>query len=93
MDDNIDMLDPRRRRAAYRAAHRGTKEMDIMVGIYARAKLADMSDTDLDAFEDFLQLPDPQLQGWLLNPQPLDDVTYRSLVNDIRTFHGLTTAK
>ena len=34
MPDDLEM---RRRRAAYRASHRGTKEMDIILGRYAEA--------------------------------------------------------
>ena len=45
MDDDLDI---RRRRAAYRAAHRGTKEMDIMLGRYADATLPTLADPDLD---------------------------------------------
>ena len=33
----------RRRRAAYRASHRGTKEMDLILGRYAVARLPDMT--------------------------------------------------
>ena len=35
-------LEIRRRRAAYRAHHRGTKEMDWLVGRYADAHLAEV---------------------------------------------------
>ena len=53
-----DQLDVRRRRAAFRASHRGTKEMDWMLGRYADAKLAAMIDPDLGLFEKLIQLPD-----------------------------------
>ena len=51
------MLDERRRRAAYRATHRGTKEMDWLLGRYAEAHLASMPDAELDEFERLIQEP------------------------------------
>ncbi|MFA5951080.1 MAG: succinate dehydrogenase assembly factor 2 [Hyphomicrobium sp.] len=65
MTDDIEI---RRRRAAWRAAHRGTKELDILVGGYAAAKLAFMAAHELGHFERFLEVGDPELQAWLLAP-------------------------
>ncbi len=61
MPDDLEM---RRRRAAYRASHRGTKEMDIILGRYAEARLGAMAGEELSAFERFLALPDPLLTQW-----------------------------
>ncbi len=85
----MDDLTVRRRRAAYRAAHRGTKEMDVLVGRYAEAHLSVWPDRDLTHFENFLALPDPMLQDWIFNPGNVSDEAYAGLVDDIRKFHGL----
>ncbi len=90
-DDSAD-LDVRRRRAAYRAAHRGTKEMDILMTRFAEAKLAAMGDVELTRFERLLALPDPELQKWILEPQPAAALTgheLADLVFAVRRFHGL----
>lgn len=95
MDDETDI---RRRRAAWRACHRGTKELDILVGRYAAARLEAMTDAELTHFEDFLNVQDPDLQVWLLgNGQdaaaaaPGDaKAPFQALVADLRRFHGLT---
>ncbi|NOT70873.1 MAG: succinate dehydrogenase assembly factor 2 [Hyphomicrobium sp.] len=84
-----DDLDMRRKRAAYRAAHRGTKEMDALVGRYADAKLSSMNDAPLSLFERFLQVPEPTLQAWLFANQSAAGTDFEALVIDIRTFHGL----
>lgn len=84
-------LDTRRRRAAYRAAHRGTKEMDWLLGRYAEAHLDSMSDADLGEFEQLLSLPDPELQGWLMTGLLDGDNDLSPLVDRIRKFHGLVT--
>lgn len=81
--------DTRRRRALYRAQHRGTKEMDFLLGRYAEARLAGMTAPDLTAFEELLALPDPELQGWLMHGQPFEGSTLAGLLRDIQTFHGI----
>jgi antitoxin CptB len=87
MSDDIEV---RRRRAAWRAGHRGTKELDLLVGRFAAERLPGMSGVDLERFERFLWVADPEIQSWLLGPTPSDTATeFADLVADIRKFHGL----
>lgn len=84
-----DDLETRRRRAIWRASHRGTKELDILVGGYAAAHLGTMSEDELGTFEAFLAMTEPELQSWLLAPAPVASVPFAPLINAIRAFHGL----
>jgi antitoxin CptB len=84
-----DDIETRRRRAAWRAAHRGTKELDLLIGTYADAKLAQMAEAELGHFESFLALNDPELQDWLLAPEPNAEPRFADLVCAVRQFHGL----
>ncbi len=84
-----DDLDLRRRRAAYRAAHRGTKEMDVLVGRYAAAKLPALAGDALSQLEEFLAVGDPTLQAWIFATEAMGDSQFIGLVDDIRAFHGL----
>ena len=59
-------LDDRRRRARFRAWHRGMREVDLLLGGFADAHLAGMSDADLDALEALMEVPDDQLYSWLV---------------------------
>lgn len=87
MSEDIEI---RRRRAAWRAAHRGTKELDILVGGYAAAKVARMPAEELDQFERFLAVGDPELQSWLLAPKPgVTGGEFADVVTAVRAFHGL----
>jgi antitoxin CptB len=84
-DETTD-LDARRRRIVWRASHRGTKEMDLMLGRFAAAKVSTFEESELAAFEDLLARPDPDLSEELLSR------TTRSgdrLISSIRRFHGL----
>lgn len=87
MPDNLEM---RRKRALYRAEHRGTKEMDVLLGRYAVAELPGMADGALTDFEKFLEVPDQSLQVWILNGNPAADPNFIRLVSAVRAFHGLT---
>ena len=80
----------RRKRALYRAQHRGTKEMDWMIGRYATAQLDDMSIAALGAFESFLEVGDPTLNAWLLDPSSCSEVQFAGLIDDIRRFNSLS---
>ncbi|MDX2205741.1 MAG: succinate dehydrogenase assembly factor 2 [Hyphomicrobiaceae bacterium] len=84
-------LDTRRRRALYRAEHRGTKEMDLVLGPFAKARLASMPEATLALFEALLLEPDPELQEmFLADRQP--EARFAALVGEIRAFHGLGAA-
>ena len=82
-------LEQRRRRAAYRANYRGTKEMDWLLGKFAAAKLLQMDAVQLTHFEQFLSLPDPDLNAWILNPARITGLEFAGLVDAIREFHDL----
>ncbi len=58
-------LDVRRRRLLYRATHRGTQEADLLVGGFVGSRIAALSDAELDALEDIVELPDVDLADWL----------------------------
>ncbi|MBY0382360.1 MAG: succinate dehydrogenase assembly factor 2 [Xanthobacteraceae bacterium] len=54
-------LDDRRKRLLFRCWHRGTKEMDFILGRFADAHIDDLGDSDVDDLERLIELPDPDL--------------------------------
>jgi len=83
-------VETRRRRAAYRAWHRGTKEMDWMLGRFADSALSAMSPETLARFERLLAMPDPDLQQLLLDPVAAPGPeALAELIARVRAFHGL----
>lgn len=82
-------LDTRRRRAAYRANHRGTKEMDWLIGRFADAHLDGFDEQAMARFERLIELPDPQLQKWILEHGHTTGGEFDELIVAIRVFHGL----
>lgn len=83
-------IELRRRRALYRASHRGTKEMDWLLGRYAEARLPEMGEDELGRFERLLALPDPELQKWILDPATLADSDIAPDIALLRRFHDLS---
>ena len=86
MTDDIEM---RRRRAAYRACHRGTKEMDLILGRFAEARLPRMTLEELDDFERLLALPDPLLTQWFQQGGEPEEAAFAALMSALRSYHGL----
>lgn len=80
-------LDPRRRRLLFRSWHRGIREMDLVLGRFADAHIAELSDAELDEYETWLEIPDQQIFTWVNGSQPapaeIDTVLFRRL----RDFH------
>ncbi len=86
MTDDIEI---RRRRAAYRACHRGTKEMDFILGRYAEARLHRMTLQELDDFERLLAQPDPLLNQWFSQGEGPEEEALAALIGALRAYHGL----
>jgi antitoxin CptB len=82
-------LEMRRRRAVYRATHRGTKEMDWMIGRFADANAPSMDAAALGRFERLLAMTDPDLNGWIFAPETIGDSEFSADIAAIRAFHGL----
>ena len=78
-------LERRRRRLAFRARHRGMKELDLLIGGFADRHLAELSAAQLDRFEALLDLPEPLMYSWLMGqerpPAELDHDVMQLLLN------------
>ncbi len=58
-------LDPRRRKALFRSWHRGTREMDLVLGRFADAEIDKLSDEEMTIYEHLMEAPDRDLFTWL----------------------------
>ena len=65
------MTEIRRRRLLFRATHRGTHETDLLVGGYVEARLGSLTEADMDALEEVMELPDTDLADWLTGRRPI----------------------
>jgi antitoxin CptB len=63
-------LDDRRKRLLFRCWHRGTREMDLILGRFADAEIADLTDVELAQLERLIEVPDPDLYAALTGKLP-----------------------
>ena len=59
----------RRRKLKFRAWHRGTREMDLLMGRFADAHLDAFGADQLDRFEALLAENDPDIYDWVTGRQ------------------------
>ncbi len=62
MDEPIDV---RRKRLRFRSWHRGTRELELMLGRFADAHLGRLAPDQLDRYEALLANPDPDIYQWI----------------------------
>lgn len=87
--DEADM-DARRRRAIFRAGHRGTREMDWLLGRYAEAAVSRMDSDELTHFEQLLALPDPDIEQWVMyGAHPRPEGAIGEVIIRVRQFHDI----
>jgi antitoxin CptB len=66
----------RRRRLLFRCWHRGTQEIDLLLGSFAETSLAALDGAQLDRFEPLLDCADADLVDWITSrsrPPPAYD--------------------
>ena len=80
-----DGLDVRRKRLLFRCWHRGTREMDLILGRFADAEIAWLADHELDELERLIEVPDPDLYAALTGERPLDPHASGALFARIRS--------
>ena len=85
-------LGMRRRRALWRATHRGSKEMDLLLGRFAETALDGMNAAEIGVFERLIDTPDPDIEMSLFGGQSLGEADLDELIGRLRRFHGLEQA-
>ena len=81
-------LDDRRKRLLFRCWHRGTREMDLILGRFADAAIAGLSDDELVQLDRLIEVPDPDLYAALTSDKPLAAEYQGALFDRIRAFRA-----
>jgi antitoxin CptB len=81
-----DGLDDRRKRLLFRCWHRGTREMDLILGRFADAEIAGLTVDELDQLERLVDVPDPDLYAALTGGTPLAPDRSGHLFHRIKSF-------
>ena len=60
----------KRKRLIFRSAHRGIKEMDIIMGSFAEQFVPNLSECELADYDELLTHNDPDLYNWITGKEP-----------------------
>lgn len=78
-------METTRKKLIYRSYHRGTKEMDLIMGRFADAFIPTCNEHELKAYEDLLHENDPDLYNWITGreevPARLENPTLNALIS------------
>jgi antitoxin CptB len=87
-----DGLDARRSKLLFRAWHRGMREMDLIMGRFADAKIEQLAAAELTDFEHLMEVPDRELLAWITCeadvPPNYDTALFRRLRDFNRSGEG-----
>ena len=75
-----------RKRLLYQSQHRGMREMDLVLGGFAKQNINAMTPQELEQFEALLDIPDQHLYGWFFERAPLPKDAPLTLVKAIQAF-------
>jgi antitoxin CptB len=85
-----DGLEDRRKRLLFRCWHRGTREMDLILGRFADATIADLTDAELAQLEHLIEVPDPDLYAALSSDVLLAPEYRTDLFDRIKSFRAVS---
>lgn len=86
----VETTENRRKRLKFRAWHRGTREMDLLLGSFADRHLEAFSEDELAQFERILENNDPDLYNWVSGKEEAPD-TEKSQVMTLLLQHRFAT--
>lgn len=64
-ENRPETVEVRRKRLKFRSWHRGTREMDLLLGAFADRHLRDFTAQQLARYDALLELSDPDLFAWI----------------------------
>lgn len=79
-----ESIEIRRKRVLYRANHRGTQEMDILIGGFVADGLKGFDAAMLDRLEALMDEEETDLQAWIMGQQTVPETVDRALIDAIR---------
>ena len=88
MTDSPDQLEIERKRLKFRSWHRGTREMDLLLGRFADSRLDAFDGGALRAYAALLEEADPDIYDWVCGRGQCPDGELRPIVAALMEFHS-----
>ena len=80
---NIDIL---KKKILYRSEHRGTKEMDLLLGNFVKKYVNFLNEDELCELETLLNIDDEVLYKWYLNNEKTTSIPENSITKKLKEF-------
>lgn len=91
IENNVESMSlslaDRKKRLVFRSWHRGTREMDLIMGRFADAHVAMFSADQVDAYERLLTCQDPDLYDWYIAKTPVPAADDSDVMQMFLGFH------
>lgn len=86
VEKQVESIENWRKRLTFRAWHRGTREMDLLIGSFAEKYINGFEAEDLAIFEEILINNDPDVYDWIIGRQKAPE-ELKSRVLDLLLAH------
>jgi antitoxin CptB len=86
MTHTKELTENRRKRLKFRSWHRGTREMDLLLGRFADQYLDGYNEGDLNLYEDILEFSDPDLYNWVSGREDIPESAGHKIISDLKEF-------
>lgn len=83
---NIENREQLLKKLLYQSCNRGCKETDLIIGQFAKLHLSDMTNNELQTFEEILHLNDADIYDWYTKKKPLPEENSSNLMTKILDF-------
>jgi len=70
----------------YRSTHRGTKEMDLLLGSFVKKNINQLSDVDLEDLDKLMMFSDDVLEKWFFDIPGSNVVPTNSVSKKLKNF-------
>ena len=89
MSRNLETIEVKRKRLLFRSTHRGTREMDILLGGFFKSNMSYLNDDQVNEFEGLIEIPDDDLYNWAMGrmeiPKELDTQLLRDFIKSVQS--------
>ena len=87
MADLKDQLDIERKRLKFRSWHRGTREIDLMLGRFADQRLDALDAEAIRVYAALIEESDPDIYSWVTGREECPSGVLRPLIAALAEFH------
>ena len=89
MSRYLETIEIKKKRLLFRSTHRGTREMDILLGGFFKSNMSDLNKDQLNEFEGLIEIPDDDLYNWAMGrmeiPKEMDTQLLRDFVKSVQS--------